>query len=445
MIRGVSVSALIPAIGFLCLLGGAVALAVAARRAGRLPRRSCPRCRYDLVAAGPVPLVCPECGRVVDHESRLRRPRLAGPGRFVSLLMLLGAAGVGVVHLRELWLPWFRPTFRTLDEARNGPWSVQLLERTDALPAGPNRRVEVRFEGRPVHVFDGFHLRAGPRIATSEPAALAPDAESWRTRIPRIDPGAPDRLPPAGSPGLLGDADGDGTLDLVVEDPSGGSGAYVTGYVFALELGGGVRPTAILENAIFVDLGGDGRLDALAFDPTYAYRWTSGADRPDPRVILTAPDTRDGEWAILESWQFGPPPSPTAWRAMIEEIAAAHREAIETAEPGDRRFTHPWLTPLLRRTVSLAYAGHPGLARTFFDEAWPDGDTGSLDRATLAAELAAAMQESPFAAALELTRFGTTAAETASVEALPLSPRRSRESNSRRDSGNPDGESGDPE
>lgn len=392
-----------------------------------------------------MPLVCPECGCGVDAEARLRRPRLAGKARFASLGLCLAAAALGAFHLRDVWRPWFRPAFRTLDEVRNGPWSVHLLERTDALPAGPNRRVEIRFENRTVHVFEGFYIQAGPHpISTPDSNdGQATTADAWGAPVPRIEPGDPDRLPAAGTPGMLGDADGDGTLDLVVEDPSGGSGGYVTGYVFALEAGGSVRPTAILENAVFLDLGDDGHLDALAFDPTYAYRWTSGADRPTPRVLLTAPGVRGGSWGILAERQFTPPPTKETWNTMLAEIAAAHREAIETAEPGDRRFTHPWLTPLLRRTLSLAYAGHPGLARTFFNEAWPDGDTGSLDRATLAAELAAAMQESPFAAALDLGLFGTTAAEMANVEALPLSPSRSHKSNSRRDSGNPAGGSGD--
>jgi predicted RNA-binding Zn-ribbon protein involved in translation (DUF1610 family) len=391
---------LLPGLILLCLVAAVAGMATAAVAARRLPRRACPSCRYDLVAAGDVPLVCPECGRGIQLESRLRRPRLAGPGRFVAWGSLIAAIGLGVFHLRGSWLPWFRPTFRILDVARNGPWSVHLLERTEALPAGPNRRIEVRFEDRPVHVFEGFYVRAGPNELAPEPLG-EPPATLWTPRVPQLKGRSPDRLPPAGAPGLLGDANGDGMLDLVIEDPSGGSGGFVTGYVLALEPGGSVRPTAILQNAVFADLGGDGHLDAIAFDPTYAYRWTD-ADRPDPRVILTAPSTLDGRWTIDRDRQFIPAPSPEAWRAMIEEIADAHRDAAAETDPGVPPATRPWLSPLLRQTVRLAYAGHPALARDFFEEAWPTGDTGIHDRLVVARELAAAMRESPYAAELDL-------------------------------------------
>ncbi len=389
----------------LAAVAALLCFAFAALRAGRYPARSCPRCRYDLAGAGPPPLTCPECGRVTNDERGLRRPRFARFGfRFGLLLLLLALTLLGWRFrgsiIRVALGPW-----RQLDAVTQGPWEVRLLERRDPTETPPEmpRRVEVCFAGDIVFVMEGFHLRAG--AATLGLAAASPGPDAWPP--PPRYPVATDstRLPAAGSPGMLGDGDGDGRPDLAIEDPSAGSGGYTTTYLFSLEPTGTVVPTAILENAFMVRNDNDSAFDAIGFDPQYAYRWTSGAGSPRPRLVL-APDgsvprsnwTCDAEAMRLAS------PSETQWNALLERVREGAARAAAETTPGESVSSEPWLAPLLASFCHLAYGGHPDLAWMFLAEAWPTGalvrGNPPLDREAFAAELAEALAASPCAEVL---------------------------------------------
>lgn len=397
-----------------------VAFAVAASAALRLPRRGCPRCRYDLAASGPLPLVCPECGLRVESAAKTRRPIVTRRGAIFGSVFLLLAVAVFVLRFREPLLRAVLPTWRELDAVSQGPWQVRLLERRDQGESPPEmpRRIEVRFEGRLAYAFEGFLLRAGAATLT---AATSPDPEAWPPPLRHPDFGSSDRLAPAGTPGMLGDGDGDGRLDLAIEDPSGGSGGYTTTYLFALEPFGSATPTAILDNVFMVRRDDETGFIAIGFDPQFAYRWTSGAGSPRPRVVL-APDRSvpRSNWPCDAEAMRLPPPSKAQWQTLLDRVREGVHSAQAETRPDADPPSEPWLAPLLATFCDLAYGGHVDLAWRFLDEAWPADGVARwgepLERDAFAAELAEALAASPCAETLGFPGGPSLAAE------LPDSP-----------------------
>ena len=258
---------LLVGVGVVLAILAAAAFAIAAQAALRLPRRGCPRCRYDLAASGPLPLVCPECGLRVESEAKTRRPLFTRRGAIVGSVFLLLAVSVFLLRFREPVLRAVLPAWRELDAVSQGPWQVRVLERRDQSQSPPEmpRRIEVRFGGRIVSAFEGFLLRAGASTLTA--ATTIDENNVWPPPLLYPDLGSPDLLPAAGTPGMLGDGDGDGRLDLAIEDPSGGSGGYTTTYLFALEPSGSATPTAILDNVFMVRRDYESGFIAIGFDP----------------------------------------------------------------------------------------------------------------------------------------------------------------------------------
>ncbi len=204
---------------------------------------------------------------------------------------------------------------------------------------------------------------------------------------------------------MLGDGDGDGRIDLAIEDPSGGSGGYTTTYLFALEPFGSVTPTAILDNVFMMRRDDESGFIALGFDPQFAYRWTSGAGSPRPRVVL-APDgsVPRSNWRCDAEAMRVPPPNDAQWQALLARVREGAARAQAETRPGAEPSSEPWLAPLLATFCDLAYGGHVELAWRFLDEAWPaDGVvrwSEPLDRKALAAELVEALAASPCAESL---------------------------------------------
>ena len=396
---------LLVGVGVVLAILAAAAFAIAAQAALRLPRRGCPRCRYDLAASGPLPLVCPECGLRVESEAKTRRPLFTRRGAIVGSVFLLLAVSVFLLRFREPVLRAVLPAWRELDAVSQGPWQVRVLERRDQSQSPPEmpRRIEVRFGGRIVSAFEGFLLRAGASTLTA--ATTIDENNVWPPPLRYPDLGSPDRLPAAGTPGMLGDGDGDGRLDLAIEDPSGGSGGYTTTYLFALEPSGSATPTAILDNVFLVRRDDESGFIAIGFDPQFAYRWTSGAGSPRPRVVL-APDgsVPRSNWRCDADAMRVPPPNDAQWQALLDRVRAGARRAQAASGPDADPSSEPWLAPLLATFCDLAYGGEVELAWRFLDEAWPtDGVVRwgePLDRDAFAAELAEALAASRCAEAL---------------------------------------------
>jgi hypothetical protein len=386
-----------------------IAFASGALAAMRIPRRSCPRCRYDLAASGPLPIVCPECGTTVARLGQTARPLVTRRATIAGIVLLAIGIGLLSARFREPLLRAILPAWIELDAVSQGSWQVRLLERRDPSTSPPEmpRRIEARFDGRVVLVFEGFHLRAGAATWAPLGAVDGGSSGSWPPASRSPDLGSPDRLPPAGSPGMLGDGDGDGRPDLAIEDPSGGSGGFTTTYLFTLESTGTVVPSAILENAFVVRRDDDSAFESIGFDPQYSYRWTSGAGSPRPRIVL-APDgaVPRSNWNCDADAMRLDPPTESQWQALLEAVRLGEQRAREQTEPGGDPSREPWLAPLLGTFCDLAYAGHVDLAWRFLDEAWPDGDisvgNGGEPRAkdAFTAELAEALSQSRCAEAL---------------------------------------------
>lgn len=372
-----------------------------------LPRRSCPRCRYDLAASGPLPIVCPECGTSVSRIGQTARPLVTRRAALLGIGLLAASVGLFAIRFREPLLRAILPAWIELDAVSQGPWQVRLLERRDqsAVPPDMPRRIEVRFEGGLVFAFEGSYVRAGAAAWAPPEAADAHRMGAWPPPPRCPDLGSMDRLPPAGTPGMLGDGDGDGRPDLAIEDPSGGSGGFTTTYLFTLEPTGSVVPSAILENAFMVRLDDGSAFEAIGFDPQFAHRWTSGAASPRPRVVL-APDgsvPRSNWNCDADAMRLDPPTEPQ-WQALLEEVRLGVQRAREQTQPGGDPASEPWLGPLLGTFCDLAYAGHVDLAWRFLDETWPEGAISSWGepraKDAFAAELAEALSQSRGALAL---------------------------------------------
>ncbi len=402
-----SVDTLLVVSAVLAAILALIALAAGAFAALRLPRRGCPRCRYDLAASGPLPLVCPECGTTVSRVGQTARPLVTRRSAILGLGLLATSAGLFTLRYREPLLRAVLPAWIELDAVSQGPWQVRLLERRDQSTVPPEmpRRIEVRFEGSLVFAFEGSYVRAGAATWAPLQAADAGPRRVWPPPLRSPDFGSPDRLPPAGTPGMLGDGDGDGRPDLAIEDPSGGSGGFTTTYLFTLEPTGTVVPSAILENAFVVRRDDDSAFEAAGFDPQFSYRWTSGAASPRPRIVL-APDgaVPRSNWDCDTDVMRLEPPTESQWQALLEAVRLGVQRAREQTQPGGDPASEPWLGPLLGAFCDLAYAGHVDLAWRFLDEAWPEGAVASWGepraKDAFAAELAEALSQSRCAEAL---------------------------------------------
>lgn len=299
---------------------------------------------------------------VADWTRRRRHPRVA----IVALVIFSGA----------LWPIAGAPTVRFV--------------RTNVLP-----QWKTEFEGRA----GGFRVRIdGPTndsVFGRRVVAIAPDgsvALTLSTPYPRLGAHpAPvsaatagrETVPADNSPGFGVDVDDDKFPDLVIECPTGGSGGALTTYVYRMEPDGLV-PTTVLENAWIELASADGSFRAVGFDGTFAYRWTSGAGSPRPRVILKA---EQGHWIFDREAMRALTPSDADLALVREQIASS------TNAPG----TDAWRSPLLRAVTGLLFAGKTAAARDLLVEQWRDG---TPDLATFQKEFRDAFERSPYASEL---------------------------------------------
>ncbi len=336
---------------------------------GRVPRvPECPKCGYDCSAVPTGALRCPECGHSVrngiEWRQRRRRPRIA----LIALLVACAAA----------WFPFRVPVARWV--------RMTFLPRWEIAAAGKAAGASVRIERDRWNDLPGEPQVGGPPRVIVESA----DGEA-RTVIPgfylTVGPHRPDGspLPPDDTPGFGGDVDGDGEADLVIELPSGGSGGATTTILYAFSREG-IVPKVILENVWFEDEDRNGTFEAVGFDGTFAYVWTSGAGSTRPRIALRPSPERSGPWIIDAERMLRVGPSDEELTALAKSIA--------DASPDNRE---AWLSPLLRGTIRLLYAGRSADAASFLRSHWR-GTPESIG--AFETEFKTTFEKSPYAAAI---------------------------------------------
>lgn len=179
------------------------------------------------------------------------------------------------------------------------------------------------------------------------------------------------------------DITGNGIPDLVISEYTGGAHCCFLAHVF--ELGQHFRKLGTLDArdgdlSHFEDLDGDGNLEFVTNDFTFAYWHASFADSPAPRVVLKY---RDGGYHVAPDLMRRPPPPKG-------ELERRSRDVLGAGQWNARRIPSSlWATML-----DLLYTGHPDLAWTFLNASWP---RTPKERDDFRRELLDQLDKSPYA------------------------------------------------
>ena len=179
------------------------------------------------------------------------------------------------------------------------------------------------------------------------------------------------------------DVTGNGVPDLVVSEYTGGAHCCFLAHVF--ELGREFRKVATLDArdgdlSHFEDLDGDGSLEFVTNDFTFAYWRTSFADSPAPRVVLKY---RDGAYRVAPELMRRPAPAAA-------ELERRGREVREAPQWRARRMPSALWTTML----DLIYEGHAETAWAFLNSSWPRTEAEKED---FRREFLEQLRKSPYA------------------------------------------------
>jgi hypothetical protein len=160
---------------------------------------------------------------------------------------------------------------------------------------------------------------------------------------------------------------GNGILDLIVTEYSGGAHCCMTYYIF--ELGDEFRliDTIHAEHGTidFLDMDGEGAPVIKMSDWSYAYVFGSFGSSPSPAVILRY---ANGHYEIAPDLMQTPTPSAVELQGMADEIKTNYAQMVEADESSGEWEAD---TGLWQRMLDLIYGGHEDEARRLFDMAWP--------------------------------------------------------------------------
>jgi hypothetical protein len=162
------------------------------------------------------------------------------------------------------------------------------------------------------------------------------------------------------------DVTGNGKPNLVLGHWSGGAGCCYRLEIF--EVGSEFRKVADLDlqrsaGAEFADVDGDGRLELVAEDWTFAEWHASLADSPAPQVILRF---RDGAFHLAADVMRKPAPRYSELAIKTQQV----RSSPGWDNPRDPP-SHLW-----NAMLDLIYSGHAVEAWHFCEAAWPPDREG---------------------------------------------------------------------
>lgn len=165
------------------------------------------------------------------------------------------------------------------------------------------------------------------------------------------------------------DVTGAGKPDLVIGEFTGGAHCCLKIHVF--EIGAGFREIAHLDlghsvEAQFADVDGDGRMEIVAEDWSFADWHASFADSPAPQVILRF---RDGAFRLVPELMRKPPPPAAELEARAQQVRNSRAWENPQDPPSD----------LWREMLDLIFSGNALEAWKFFEAAWPPGRGGKAE------------------------------------------------------------------
>jgi hypothetical protein len=303
-------------------------------------RPRCPRCWYN--ATGLPSRRCPECGHEVESEQQRYRTRRSYRLAVVGLLVAFTLPSL-VITRRVHEYGWgyyltYGPLYWLLPRVKEQSLTIESY--TITLDRDRRERWPSRLR----------ITRAG-RVLFEE--------KQWCWLI---GGGFEDALSvPVGH-----DLNGNGIADLIISNHTGGAHCCATYYLFELDLDE-LRSLGVIHAAHglqgFKDIDGDGTVEIIVHDWSFAYWHASFAGSPAPRVILRW----DGQAFVPSSELMNKPPPPEAHLAA--EAKQVHDELA-------RRQTFVDYTPLWWMMLELIYSGHPQLGYEFLDRAWPEALAG---------------------------------------------------------------------
>ena len=162
---------------------------------------------------------------------------------------------------------------------------------------------------------------------------------------------------------------GNGVPNLVISEFSGGAHCCVNTFIF--EIGKRFREIAKLggeadhsSDARFTDADGDGILEFVTYDWTFAYWRTGFSDSPAPQVILRY---RNGTYQVAADLMRKPALGPMELATRARKIRQERWGEFCLVPMGLR--CPP--SSLWGTMLELLYTGHTALAWQFFEMAWP--------------------------------------------------------------------------
>lgn len=277
-------------VAVMCLAGLACLYrALFADRSRGCPR--CPRCWYNMTGASSS--ACPECGfeagSTAEHHRTRRHWRLAIIG-----LLIATSLPAYTAHRRISMYGW-----------------DYYLRLQPLYTFFPHRLIKTYQEGD--FTIDVYRDRRGqysPELARIRHRGrlLLEETCEWRFAIE--------------SPFVYQNATGNGRPNIVLHDWSGGAHCCFTMYIYEME-GTTLRLIGKVDGAHgkpgFEDVDGNGRMEVVLHDWTFAYWWASFADSPAVEVILRF---EDGAYRFAEDLMRKPPPSRDSLSKRAQYVRA---------------------------------------------------------------------------------------------------------------------------
>ncbi len=336
------------------MLSGLVLMgwALLAGRSRGTPR--CPKCWYLMIGA--TGLRCPECGHAVVDSRQFYRTRRRW--RFAALGAAIAVATPWYVMSECGWHEVsraFLPRWETIETRQIGPYT---LERAASRTDYGQMRASILFEGHVEFAITGTSIQVG-----------AHRSDDTRNVV-----------------GIGEDITGDGVPNLILRRHAGGNHCCRTYHILSIGGWHGIDLVTSIEagnsDAIFEDQTGDGRLECILKDWTFAYWNTCYTCSPAPEVILRY---RRGAYVVAADLMAKNAPTEDELTQLARQV---REDPIGSPWNSSEVSVDYWAEML-----NLIYTGHEDLAWRFADEAWPKARPGKDE---FLAEFRSRLAESPY-------------------------------------------------